>query len=94
MAKFQLRVNNKTLEVGWNAKLVADFEPVAGCGEERFWVRVHSVNEKGGIIRYLGVIVDYLTYTKAHGMTQGFMIEFGQENISEIWEQGTPRPSA
>lgn len=92
MAKFQLRVNSKPLEIGWSAKLVADFEPVAGCGEESFWVKVDSVNEGVGSTRYLGVVVDYLTYTKAHGMTQGFMIEFGQENVSEIWEHTTPRP--
>ena len=94
MTKFQLRVNNKTLEVGWSIRLVADFEPVAGCGAEKCWVRVHSVNSEGGTTRYLGVVEDYLTYTKAHGMTQGFMIEFGQENVSEIWDRGTPRPSA
>ncbi len=87
MAKYQLRTNNMPLEVGWSVKLVADFEPVAGCGEEKFWVRVHSVNEQEGIIQYMGIVEDYLTYTKAHGLTQGFMIEFEQKNVSEIRER-------
>lgn len=93
MARFKLRVNNKPLEVGWMAKLVAEFEPISGCGEEAFWVRVESVNDSGSGGRYQGVVVDYLTYTRAHGMTQGFMMEFDQEHISEIWEPGQPRPT-
>ena len=39
MTQYHLKVNRTQLEVGWSAKLIAQFEPVANCGQERFWVR-------------------------------------------------------
>lgn len=93
MAKFQLRVNNKPLEVGWSAKLIAEFEPVNDCGEESFWVKVQSVEKKADGNRYVGMVVDYMTYSKGHGIKHGFAIEFGQDQISEIWERESPRPT-
>ena len=88
MAKFNLRINNHSLEKGWSAKLIADFDPVAGCGEEAFWVKVMDILDEGGKIQYLGTVQNYLTYTKSHGMTQGFMVEFGLEHVSEIRQPG------
>ncbi len=88
MAGFDLRINHQPLEKGWSAKLIADFEPIANCGEETFWVRVEEVNIQDGNRKYIGVVQDYLTYTKAHGMTQGFMVEFGPEHVSEIRKPG------
>ena len=88
MAKFNLRINNHSLERGWSAKLIANFDPVAGCGEEAFWVKVHDIQGESGKTKYLGTVQNYLTYTKSHGMTQGFMVEFGLENVSEIRQPG------
>ena len=88
MAKFSLRINNDSLEKGWSAKLIADFDPVAGCGEETFWVKVVDIHNEGGKTKYVGTVQDYLTYPKSHGMTQGFLVEFGPEHVSEIRRPG------
>ena len=84
MAKFQLQENDQMLEVGWKVKLIAKFDPVAGCSEEEFWVRVESVTEKDDSFIYSGIVEDYQTYVRAHGITQGFMIQFGPNNVCEI----------
>ena len=88
MARFNLRINNHSLERGWSAKLIANFDPVAGCGEEAFWVKVEDIHDNGGKTKYRGTVQNNLTNTKSHGMTQGFMVEFGLENVSEIRQPG------
>ena len=90
MAKFSLRINNDSLEKGWSAKLIADFDPVAGCGEETFWVKVADIRDENGKIRYFGTVQNYLTYTKSHGMILGFAVEFGPEHVSEFRRPGQP----
>lgn len=87
MAKFNLKENEKKLEVGWKVKLVAEFEPVAECREEAFWVRVESADEINGVVSYSGIVDDYLTYVRSHGITQGFMIQFNLDNVCEVRKQ-------
>ena len=84
MARFELQENDQKLEVGWKVKLIANFNPMAGCDEEAFWVQVASITEKDGSYEYSGLVEDYLTYVKAHGITQGFMIQFSPNNVCEI----------
>ncbi|MCZ6532757.1 MAG: hypothetical protein O7A08_07305 [SAR324 cluster bacterium] len=93
MTQYHLKVNRTQLEVGWSAKLIAQFEPVANCGQESFWVRVDSITENGGGMKYLGLVEDYLTYTSAHGLTMGFAIEFSPENVCETRAPGEARPT-
>lgn len=88
MNKYTLRVSESQLNVGWSAKVTAEFEPVAGCGEECFWVRVDSINEEGGSVKYVGRVEDYLTYTQSHGLTMGFTLEFGPEHVTETRTEG------
>lgn len=83
MNKYTLKVTNRPLEVGWRAELAVQFEPLAEATEEAFWVRVEDVHQNGHGPRYVGVVEDYLTYSQAHGLKKGFMIEFGQENVRE-----------
>ena len=92
MSNYQLRVNNRALDVGWSAKLIAEFEPVADCGRESFWARVETVTDAGDSVRYLGLVEDYLTYTTSHGLTMGFSLEFRQENVCDIRAPGEKRP--
>ena len=91
MAQYELKVNKAQLDVGWSAKLIVEFAPIADCEYEGFWVRVDSITENGGGLKYLGLVEDYLTYTKAHGLTMGFMIEFGPENVCETRAPGQDR---
>jgi hypothetical protein len=84
MARYTLKGNDRVLQVGWSAKLVAEFEPVADCHEESFWVRVETASQHNGSMKYRGIVEDYLTYTQSHGLTMGFSIEFSQEHVSEV----------
>lgn len=93
MAQYQLKVNRSPLDVGWSAKLIAQFQPIADCEQESFWVRVDSIRENGGGVKYLGLVEDYLTYTSSHGLTMGFRIEFGPENICEVRAPGESSPT-
>ncbi len=88
MSGYNLKGNNRVLQVGWSVKLVAEFEPVADCREESFWVRVETVDQHNDSMKYLGIVEDYLTYTQSHGLTMGFSIEFSQEHVSEIRVRG------
>lgn len=88
MNKYRLKVRDTPLQVGWSAKIVAEFEPIAGCTEEGFWVRIESVDDSNGSVKYLGIIEDYLTYTNSHGLMRGFNIQFGPEHVSEIRSAG------
>ncbi len=83
MQKYQLKVANQPLDVGWRAQLAVEFEPLADATEETFWVRVDAVNRNNGGTRYVGIVEDYMTYSQAHGLKRGFMIEFTQENVRE-----------
>ena len=84
MGKYKLKVTSRPLQAGWSVKIVVEFEPIAGCGEESFWVFVESIDDTGGRIKYLGRVEDYLTYTHSHGLMMDFHIEFGPEHVSEI----------
>ena len=84
MAHFNLKRTDVELEVGWHVRLIMEFEPVGEISEESFWMRVNSVENKDGKIIYSGVVKDYLTFVHAHGITQGFMLEFHPENVCEI----------
>ena len=87
MARFSLKRTDVELEVGWRVRLIAEFEPVAENSEESFWVRVASVEQKNGESVYSGLVVDYLTFTHSHGITQGFILEFHAGNVCEIHQQ-------
>lgn len=87
MARFNLKRTNVDLEVGWRVRLIVEFEPVADNSEESFWVRVDSVETKDGETIYSGVVEDYLTFVRAHGITQGFMLQFHPENVCEIQQR-------
>ncbi len=84
MARFNLKRTDVELEVGWHVRLIVEFEPVAENSEESFWVRINSVENKDGKIIYSGVVKDYLTFVRAHGITQGFMLVFNPENVCEF----------
>lgn len=86
MGRFQLKSTARPLELGWHVKLIAEFPPVAGHGEEPLWVKVHAISDGEGAGKYTGIVEDYLTFVKAHGITQGFMLQFDPENICEIRE--------
>ena len=87
MARFSLKRTDVELEVGWRVRLVVEFEPVADKSEEGFWVQVNSVEKKNGETVYTGLVVDYLTFVHAHGITQGFMLQFFPENVCEIQQR-------
>lgn len=84
MARFSLKRTDVELEVGWRVRLIVEFEPVADNSEEGFWVRVASVDKKNGETAYSGLVEDYLTFVRSHGITQGFMLQFERENVCEI----------
>ena len=81
MNKYKLKISNRTLEVGWKAELAVEFEPLDEATQEIFWVRVDAVNENGGGPKYVGIVENYLTYSQAHGIKKGFMVEFAPENV-------------
>jgi hypothetical protein len=87
MNKYTLKVTNRPLDAGWRAQLAVEFEPIADASEESFWVRVDAVNRSNGNTRYVGIVEDYLTYSSAHGLKRGFMVEFGQENVKDATAQ-------
>ena len=84
MARFNLKRTDVELEVGWRVRLIVEFEPVADNSEESFWVRVTTVEKKKGETVYSGLVEDYLTFVRSHGITQGFMLEFHTENVCEV----------
>ena len=84
MARFSLKRTDVELEVGWRARLIVEFESVAENSEESFWVRVTSVEKQDGETVYSGLVEDYLTFVRSHGITQGFMLQFHSANVCEI----------
>lgn len=94
MDKYSLKVTTRSLEVGWKAELSVEFEPLADATEENFWVRVDAVNENGGATKYVGIVEDYMTYSHAHGIKKGFMIEFTPDHIKASLAPGAKRIGA
>jgi hypothetical protein len=87
MARFSLKRTDVELEVGWRVRLIVEFEAVADNSEESFWVRVASVDKNKEETVYSGMVEDYLTFVRSHGITQGFILEFQSENVCEIQQR-------